>query len=59
MIYLLFSQWFKEQPAKLMWFLCCVLVAPTLYESFKAGHAVKIPSVRSVATGLMPPYTGN
>ncbi|KAL4226887.1 hypothetical protein ACF0H5_014865 [Mactra antiquata] len=32
--------------------------APTLYESFKAGHAVKIPSVKSVATGLMPPYTG-
>lgn len=32
--------------------------APTLYESFKAGHAVTIPGVKSVATGLMPPCTG-
>ncbi|KAK3588573.1 hypothetical protein CHS0354_026178 [Potamilus streckersoni] len=32
--------------------------APTMYESFKAGHAVKMPTARSIATGLMPPFAG-
>ncbi|WAR25500.1 FSDH-like protein [Mya arenaria] len=36
----------------------CDKCPPTLFESFKAGYAVKIPSVKSVATGLMPPSTG-
>ena len=34
------------------------VAAPTMYESYKAGHAVTIPTVKSVATGLMPPYAG-
>lgn len=33
--------------------------APTMYESFKAGHVVTITSVKSIATGLMPPAAGS
>ncbi|KAL3852758.1 hypothetical protein ACJMK2_016375 [Sinanodonta woodiana] len=32
--------------------------APTMFESYKAGHAVKMPTAKSIATGLMPPFAG-
>ncbi|XP_064607223.1 L-threonine ammonia-lyase-like [Liolophura sinensis] len=32
--------------------------APTMFESFKAGHAVTMPSVKSIASGLSPPFAG-
>ncbi|XP_033745239.1 serine racemase-like isoform X1 [Pecten maximus] len=32
--------------------------SPTMYESFKKGEAVTIPTVKSVAGGLSPPFAG-
>ncbi|XP_050405407.1 uncharacterized protein LOC126821112 isoform X2 [Patella vulgata] len=32
--------------------------SPTMYESFKSNKAVSIPTVKSVASGLSPPYAG-
>ncbi|BFZ08713.1 hypothetical protein BsWGS_11754 [Bradybaena similaris] len=33
--------------------------APSMYESFKAGRAVTLPHVQTVAVGLAPPYAGS
>ncbi|XP_041377976.1 L-threonine dehydratase catabolic TdcB-like [Gigantopelta aegis] len=32
--------------------------AASMFESFKAGHAVTLPTTKSVAAGLSPPYAG-
>ncbi|XP_064633943.1 uncharacterized protein LOC135491749 [Lineus longissimus] len=33
--------------------------APTMHESFKEGYPVSIPTVKSIAAGLAPPYAGS